>query len=98
MASADSLPPEPGPDADIDELQADIEKTRAELGETVGGALSDKLDVKTRAHDKAAETKEAVVQRAHTATESAKSNPAVPAGVVVAVVAAIGLLWWWRRR
>ncbi|MCV7153961.1 DUF3618 domain-containing protein [Mycolicibacterium pyrenivorans] len=97
MASADSLPPEPGPDADIDELQADIEKTRAELGETVG-ALSDKLDVKTRAHDKAAETKEAVVQRAHTATESAKSNPAVPAGVVVAVVAAIGLLWWWRRR
>lgn len=97
MASADSLPPEPGPDAGIDELQADIEKTRAQLGETVG-ALSDKLDVKTRAQDRAAETKEAVVQRAHAATESARANPAVPVGVVVAVVAAVGLLWWWRRR
>ncbi|HEY9263990.1 MAG TPA: DUF3618 domain-containing protein [Mycobacterium sp.] len=97
MASADSLPPEPGPDAGIDEIQADIEKTRAQLGETVG-ALSDKLDVKTRAQDKAAETKEAVIHRAHVATESARANPAVPAGVVVAVIAAIGLLWWWRRR
>lgn len=97
MASADRLPPEPGPDAGIDELQSDIDKTRSELGETVA-ALSDKLDVKGRAQDKAAETKEALVERAHTATEAAKSKPAVPTAAVLAVLAAIGVLWWWRRR
>lgn len=86
MASTDKLPPEPGPDAGIDELQADIEKTRSELGETVG-ALSDKLDVKSRAQGKA-----------HEVTEAVKAEPVVPVGVVVAVVAAVGLLWWWRRR
>lgn len=97
MANADRLPPEPGPDAGIDELQADIERTRGQLGETVG-ALSDKLDVKGRAQDKAAETKDAVVHRAHVVTETAKANPVVPVGAVVVVVAAAGLLWWWRRR
>jgi hypothetical protein len=96
MASADSLPPEPGPDAGIDELQADIEKTRNELGETVG-ALSDKLDVKSRVQDKAAATKDAVVHRAQAGTGRAKANPAVPAAVVVAVLAAVGILWWRRR-
>ena len=44
MASADRLPPEPGPDAGIEELQSDIDKTRDELGQTVA-ALSDKLDL-----------------------------------------------------
>lgn len=97
MASGDRLPQEPGPDAGIDELQSDIEQTRSELGETVG-ALSDKLDVKGRAQEKAAETKEAVVERAHVASEAVKSKPAVPVAAVVAVVAAIGFVWWWRRR
>ncbi|OBJ95366.1 hypothetical protein A5638_19835 [Mycolicibacterium fortuitum] len=97
MASADRLPPEPGPDAGIEELQTDIDKTRDELGQTVA-ALSDKLDVKGRAQDKAAETKEAVVDRAHAATEAAKSKPAIPVAAVIATLAAIGLLVWWRRR
>lgn len=97
MATADRLPPEPGPDADIDELQSDIDKTRGELGETVA-ALSDKLDVKGRAQDKAAETKHAVVDRTHAATEAARSKPAVPAAVVIALVAVVGLLVWRRRR
>lgn len=97
MANADRLPPEPGPDAGIDELQSDIDKTRSELGETVA-ALSDKLDVKGRAQDKATETKEAVADRAHAATEAARSKPAVPAAAVIAVLAVIGLLWWRRRR
>lgn len=97
MATADRLPPEPGPDAGIDELQSDIDTTRDQLGETVA-ALSDKLDVKGRAQDKAAETKEAVVDRAHAATEAARSKPAVPAVAVIAVLAAVGLLVWWRRR
>ena len=39
--TADQTPlsPEPGPDAGIDDIQADIEHTRKELGETIG-ALS----------------------------------------------------------
>lgn len=97
MASADRRPPEPGPDAGTEELQADIDQTRSQLGETVG-ALSDKLDVKTRAQDKATETKEAVVGRAQTATAEAKANPAVPVGVILAGAAVIGFLWWRRRR
>lgn len=97
MATADRLPPEPGPDAGIDELQSDIDKTRGELGNTVA-ALSDKLDVKGRAQDKAVETKEAVVDRAHAATEAARSKPAVPVAAVVAVLAVVGLLVWGRRR
>ena len=86
MAAGPDPTPEPGPDAGIDELQADIEKTRAELGETVG-ALSDKLDVKARAQHTVAE-----------ARESVKARPAVPVGVLVAVVAGVGLLIWLRRR
>jgi hypothetical protein len=35
-----------------EELQADIERTRAELGQTVG-ALSERLDLKARAKNKA---------------------------------------------
>ena len=48
MARPDPTPPESGPDAGIDDIQADIERTRKELGDTVG-ALSAKLDVKKRA-------------------------------------------------
>ncbi|EJZ06152.1 DUF3618 domain-containing protein [Mycolicibacterium vaccae] len=85
MAAGPDQRPEPGPDAGIDELQADIEKTRAELGETVG-ALSNKLDVKGRAQQTVTEAKESV-----------KARPAVPVGVLLSVVA-VGLLIWLRRR
>jgi hypothetical protein len=43
-ADQNPLSPEPGPDAGIDDIQADIEHTRKELGETIG-ALSAKADV-----------------------------------------------------
>jgi hypothetical protein len=86
MATGPDPHPEPGPEAGIDELQADIEKTRAELGETVG-ALSDKLDVKARAQHTIVE-----------ARESVKARPAVPVGAMLAVVAGVGLLIWLRRR
>jgi cobalamin biosynthesis Mg chelatase CobN len=36
-------PTEPSPNADIEEIQADIERTRGQLGDTVS-ALSTKLD------------------------------------------------------
>jgi hypothetical protein len=44
------LVPPPGPDATPEELVADIEATRAELGDTVE-ALSQKFDVKAQARN-----------------------------------------------
>lgn len=49
MAGAESLP-EPGLDAGVEDIQADIERTRAELGQTVQ-ALSAKADVAERAKE-----------------------------------------------
>ena len=63
MTETEPIRPEPGPDAGIDELQTDIDQTRKELGETVE-ALTAKMDVKQRTKDKAAETKEAVLDKA----------------------------------
>ena len=57
------LSPEPGPDAGIDDIQADIEHMRKELGETIG-ALSAKADVTGRVQQKAADTKDRVTEKA----------------------------------
>lgn len=97
------LTPEPGPDAGIDDLQADIEHTRHELGETVN-ALSDKADVTGRAKEQVAEakdriaeksheTKDAVVGKAHAAQSAARdavtdNTGAVKPGAKVAALAA----------
>jgi Protein of unknown function (DUF3618) len=48
------------------EIQADIEHTRKELGETIE-ALTAKLDVKQRAREKVGETRDAAVARLHVA-------------------------------
>jgi hypothetical protein len=91
--------PEPGPDADIDDIQADIEKTRDELGETVQ-AISGKLDVKAQAHQKVEDTKERVAERVDTIKHAATDNPkrTVPVAAVVAVVAVAAGILIWRRR
>jgi hypothetical protein len=98
MAQPDPTPQEPGPDAGVEDIQADIERTRKELGDTVG-ALSDKLDVKQRAKDKAAETKERVVDTTHTmgrvATQPKVTGPVI---AVVAGAAIVGIIIWRRRR
>jgi hypothetical protein len=73
--------PEPGPAAGIDDIEADIEATRRELGHTVE-ALSAKLDVKARATRKAHEL---------------RSNPVVPMAVGVSLLAIVGLVIWRRR-
>ncbi|MFA5707888.1 DUF3618 domain-containing protein [Mycolicibacterium sp.] len=95
MTAPENQPPnragEPGPDAGVDEIQADIEKTRDELGQTVS-ALAAKVDVKARAEEKVAETKDRIT------TQARAAKPAVPYAAVVAVVAALGVLWWRRRR
>jgi Protein of unknown function (DUF3618) len=100
MARPDPLPPEPGPDAGIEDIQADIERTRRELGDTVG-ALSAKLDVKERAKQKAAETKEHVVDRAQTVRHVATEDPRVKVPLIAVLVLgalAAGIAAWRKRR
>ncbi|WP_326546992.1 DUF3618 domain-containing protein [Mycolicibacterium sp. ND9-15] len=91
--------PEPGPDAGINDIEADIEQTRHELGETVE-ALQAKMDVKARAKEKASETKERVAERADTLRHTATDNPkrTVPVAAVIAVLAVLGIIAWRRRR
>jgi len=70
MTEADRSAPEPGPDAGIEDLQSDIERTREQLGQTVA-ALSDKLDVKAQAKQKAADTRDRFAARTKEAKERA---------------------------
>lgn len=101
MSEPDQTRPEPGPGADIDELQADIEQTRNELGETVE-AVTAKMDVKERTKEKAAEAKDRVLDQAHAVQHAtiddgrAKLTVPVAALVVVGTAAVVWLLW--RRR
>ena len=71
MTEADRSVPEPGPGAGIEDLQADIERTRTQLGQTVE-ALSDKLDVKAQAKQKAADTRDRLASK----TQEAKGRAA----------------------
>jgi cobalamin biosynthesis Mg chelatase CobN len=99
MARPNSMPPEPGPDAGVEDIQADIERTRTQLGETVG-ALSAKLDVKERTKQKATETKERVVDSAHTVGRIATHDPKVKMPLIAVLVlgALVGVVVWRRRR
>jgi hypothetical protein len=102
MSQPEPARPEPGPDADIDEIQTDIEQTRKDLGETVE-ALSAKMDVKERTKEKAAETKEAVLDKAHAVQhatiDDGRAKVTVPvAAVIVAGTATLVWILWRRRR
>lgn len=77
--------PEPGADADTAAIQADIEQTRRELGETAE-ALAAKMDVPGQVHAKVDETRQRVAEK----TEPVRQNAApiaVTAGVVVLLLA-----------
>ncbi|MGZ5363825.1 MAG: DUF3618 domain-containing protein [Mycobacterium sp.] len=99
MAAPNPNRPEPGPDAGIEDIEADAEQTRKELGQTVE-ALADKLDVTERAKEKAAETKEQVVEKAdavrHTVTDNPKRTVPIAAAALVGVVV-VGIVVWRRR-
>jgi ElaB/YqjD/DUF883 family membrane-anchored ribosome-binding protein len=98
MTGPNAARPEPGPDAGLDDIQADIEHTRKELGQTVQ-ALGAKLDVKERSKEKFAETKGRVVERADTLRQTATDNPKQTVSVAaVAALALIGIIVWRRRR
>ena len=100
MSQPESARPEPGPAADINEIQTDIEQTRKELGETVE-ALTAKMDVKARTKEKATETKERVVDKAHAVQhatiDDGRAKVTVPVAVAV-VAGTVALVWFLRRR
>jgi len=89
---------------DIDQLQADIEQTRTELGETVE-ALTAKLDVKSRAKDRLTQYKQHASGQVSTAqaravdltksartaatTEDGKPTPTAIAGAAAVAVTAL---------
>ena len=108
MTGPDLPQSEPGPDAGLDELQSDIEKTRAELGRTTE-ALTDKLNVKARASDAASDAKERVVDTVHvaksavvdhTTTADGSVKPAVPITAIAVAAAAVilGVVVWRRSK
>ena len=97
MAATDGGRPEPGSEAGIDELQADIERTRHELGETVG-ALADKVNVPARARERVADTRGAAVEQAHRVQHTLRTRPRVDAAVVIAVLVAVAAVVWARKR
>lgn len=83
MSADPSTPrPEPGPEAGVDELQADIEATRAELGETLG-ALSAKADISGRAKQKVADTQATITEKATHAKGTVVDRAAQAKDVVV---------------
>ncbi|MGH3360862.1 MAG: DUF3618 domain-containing protein [Nocardioides sp.] len=73
-----------------EEIEADIVRQRDELADTVS-TLGAKLDVKSRAQDKAAELKDRAT------TDTGKPRPDLSAAAAVALVALVGLVVWRRR-
>ncbi len=72
-------------------IEADIARQREDLAETVN-ALQAKLDVKTRASDKATELKDRAT------TESGKPRPELAGAVIGFVVVVVAVAVWRRRR
>lgn len=104
--------PAPGKDASPDEIEADIERTRAELGDTVD-ALAQKADVKAQARNKVQDIKSGAEERARSARasgeqmavrakdaatdEHGKVKPAVPAVAALVLAAMVAILVWRRK-
>ena len=90
-----------------EEIEAEIEATREELGETVS-ALAEKADVKGQAQRKIEETKrtaqanlsgasDTAKELAVNAPQRARENP-VPFGIAAGVGALVAIVWLRRRR
>jgi len=85
-----------GTNSEADRVIADIEATRAELGETVD-ALAGKLDVKAQARDRVDDAREQVTRAIANAREAAtdeRGNPTTAAKGAAGAAAAVlvGLL------
>lgn len=107
-------PQEPGRDAGAEELEADIARTREQLGQTVE-ALTTKLDVTSRTRDKVEDLKHRastqvgaareegsrliVLARDAATDEHGKTKPAIPIGAAaLGAVLVVGVLVWRRSR
>ena len=86
MTDSGSTKPKQTPE----QIEADIARQREELADTVS-ALEAKLDVKSRAQDKAAELKDRAT------TDTGKPRPDLAAAAGAAVAALVGLVAWRRR-
>jgi hypothetical protein len=82
--------PGTGP-ADPDQIKAEIEATRAQLGRTVE-ELSHRLDVPARAKEGAARAKDTAVETYR------ESPPAVIAAGVAMVALVVGIVVWRKKR
>lgn len=105
--------PEPDAQASAAEVEADIARTREELGETVD-ALTDKLNVKAQARNKTREMTDQAGQRLHAAQahgsqalaqlkdratdERGQLKPAVPAAAAALAVTVTAVVIWRRRK
>lgn len=78
----------------VEEIERDLERTRAQLGETVE-ALGAKLDVKSRTQDWAAEKKAATRRTTQQITDEHGRELAFGVGALVAAVVVIAV---WRAR
>lgn len=103
---------EPGAKASADEIEADLERTREQLGETID-ALGAKFDVKTNAKNKMNGIKRRAENELRTARihadqtaarvrsaatdENGKPKPAVLGGTA-AVFIVLGIVVWRRMR
>ena len=73
-----------------EEIEADIEATRVQLGDTVD-QLSHRLDVKSR-------LKEQVQAGREQATRRIQEQPAIPVAAAAGVVLLVAMMVWRRRR
>jgi MYXO-CTERM domain-containing protein len=106
MTEPDPGRPEPPPGASAEDIGADIEATRTELGQTVE-ALSAKLDVKAQLKHEVEDAKNLVAEKGSAvsarvvdvATDDTGSvRPVIPVAALAAVAIIVAAVLWRRRR
>jgi hypothetical protein len=93
-----------GDNPGIEEIEADIARTREELAATVD-ELTARLDVKTRMKESVQQTRDQAVHRVRTVRDQATDEQGRPTpttlgvggGIAVAVVVVIALTLWRRQ-
>lgn len=91
-----TAPDEPPPSRSAEQIRADIEQTREQLGETVE-ALAAKTDVKAHAQERVEAAKAQAQERVDAARSAVAAQPRRPAMIAGAVAAAVIVVWLLRR-